>query len=155
MSDKPTDKKKSIWEHIKSTNGKIAIVIAFFVGYQELRPIVKDLLGVDDDIQAVITECNAYTDAEIMGKEERAEMYLDILTDDIYRIQKKMERDSIEYANNHKKFAVGFRSDHNGILSYRDKFGNECATRINHTTGQLEFFNLRKDRWDRCFYENQ
>lgn len=155
MTDKTPDQpKKKFWDHLHKTNVKIGIVIAFFVGYQELRPIVKDVLGVDDDIQAVVSECNLYTDEAIDKKQNKAEMYLDILVDDVYKINQRYIKDSIEYDNNHRKFAVGFRSDLNGIMSYRDRFGNECSTRINHDTKAIEFYNLKKEKWDRCFFED-
>ncbi len=145
---------KTIWEHIKSTNGKIALVVAFFVGYNELKPVIKDALGFNDDMEEIVYECNLYTDDQIEEQKEEAEKYLDILLADIYRINKRYEKDSIEYAEKHKKFAVGFRSDLNGILSYRDRFGVECATRVNYETGEVEFHNIRKDKWDRCFFED-
>ena len=154
MDKKPEQLKKKFWDYLHKTNVKIGIFVAFFVGYQELRPIVKDLLGVDDDIQAVVSDCNSYADEAIEKKEKVAQMYLDILVDDVYKINRRYEKDSIDHSNKHRKFAVGFRSDLNGIMSYRDRFGNECSTRINHTTGSIEFYNLKKDKWDRCFFED-
>lgn len=146
--------KKTLWEHLSSTNGKIAIVIAFFVGYQELMPIIKDVLGFTADNKAIVDECNDYTDKQIDNKQTKAETYLDVLLEDVYKINKRYERDSLEYANKHTKFAVGFRSDLNGIMSYRDRFGNDCSTRVNHQSGETEFYNQRKGKWDRCFFED-
>jgi hypothetical protein len=146
--------KKKAWEKISSTNGKIAIVIAFFVGYQELMPILKDVLGFTADNKAIVEECKLYTDEAIHNKEEKANSYLDILMSDIVRIQKKMYNDSVTYAQKNRKFAVGFRSDLNGIMSYRNKFGRDCPTRINHLSGTFEFYDMRQDKWLRCFYED-
>ena len=146
--------RKAAWKKLSSVNGKIAIVVAFFVGYNELMPYVKDVLGFTADNKAIVEECKSYTDEKIQDKKDEAENYLDILMADIVKIQKKMYQDSVQYANQHKKFAVGFRSDLNGIMSYRDRYKNDCPTRINHTTGDMEFWNRRKDKWDRCFYED-
>ena len=72
MSETPKSK-KSIFDYLKNVNVKIGIVIAFFVGWQTLSPIIKDVLGLDDDIQAVISECNSYTDKAIDKKQNKAE----------------------------------------------------------------------------------
>lgn len=151
---KPPVSKQKIWETLKSTNAKIALIIAFVVGYQELMPIIKDTLGFTADNKAIIEECKAYTDEKIESKKETAETYLDIIMNDIVKIQRRLYNDSLEFSDKNKKFAVGFRSDLNGIMSYRNKFGTECATRINPVTSQFEFYDIRKDRWLRCFYED-
>ena len=146
--------KKSIFEWMKGTNGKIAIVIAFFVGYQELMPIIKDVMGFTADDKAIVEECKQYTDDQIDKKQTKAESYLDILLDDVYNINKRYERDSLQQALHFEKFAVGFRSDANGIMSYRDRMKNDCPVRLNHSTEHIEFFNQRKQKWDRCFFED-
>lgn len=146
--------KGKVWETLKSTNAKIALIAAFVVGYQELMPMIKDALGFTADNQAVIEECKKYTDDKIESKEGKAEMYLDILTSDIVSIKDYIRNDSLTSADRRKKFAVGFRSDLNGIMSYRNKFGTECATRINPSTREFEFYDIRKDKWLRCFYED-
>ncbi len=154
MGENTSDKKKTIWSHLSGANAKIALLLAFVVGYSELMPVVKDFLGFNDDMEEIAAGCNYYTDTEIKKKQDEAEKYLDILTADVYKINKRYERDSIEYANNHKKFAVGFRADLNGILSYRNRRGIECSVRINHETGRFQFYSMRRDMWLDCFYED-
>ena len=153
MSDKqkPEDSQKSkkdwVFDKLKSTNVKIGIVIAFFVGYQELMPILKDVLGLTADNKALVEECKHYTDAQIDSKEVKAQMWLDILTNDVYKLNQRAYEDSIIAANKTQTFAVGLRADVNGIIHYRSKYNHECSVRLNHDTHNIEFKSFRRDEW--------
>lgn len=145
-------KKNWFFDKIKSTNVKIGIVIAFFVGYQELMPILKDVLGFTEDDRALVEECKQYTDDQIQNKKDVAEMWLEILTDDVYKLNKKAYEDSIVNANKLVTVAIGLRADANGIVYYRSKHGNECPVR--YRDGIIQFRSKKRDTWLPIFIED-
>ena len=146
--------KPTVWDKLKSTNGKIALVIAFFVGYQELMPMLKDVMGFNDDIEAVVQECNDYTNEQIDNREHKAQDVLDIIVSDVDKINQRYVRDSLDYAFKHQKFAVGLRSDANGIVSYRSRHNAECSVRVNRISGQIEYYSELKQSWFPILFED-
>lgn len=147
-----TPKKKfDIWGWLTSTNGKIALVVGFFVGYQELMPIIKDVLGLTDDMKQTELNCNAYTDQKIEEKEGKAEMYLDILMNDVVEIKEELRQDSIADAQK-EWFAVGLRANKDGAYIYRDRFQAQYPVRPDFVEG-CYYYRDHEGDWIKCYFE--
>jgi len=155
---KDSEKKKfSIFDWLKSVNGKIAIVIDLFVGYEELMPRLKGFFGFDDDLASVVTECNKYTYEKIEAEKADAYMWQDYFLVQIEKINDRYSQDSLEYELKHDKFAVGIRSDKSGIRSYRNSRGEDCSVRVNRLGEKpaIEYYDNRKMEWLPIWIEDQ
>lgn len=146
-------KKPTIWDKLTTTNGKIGIVVALFVGFESLKPYVTDLLGLDDDIEAAIEECKGYTDSRIAAKDSIGDQWLDYLIYEVDMIKKKNEIDSL---TKDPTFAVGLRSDLDGIYHYRNRHKKNCSVRVNKMTNPytIEYYEERKQEWLPILFED-
>ena len=155
---KKKDKEEStFWKLVTSTGGKIGAIVGLIVGLQFLVPFIQDFF-VGDQIKTHDQEIRNYVDEELdrrFGeKEDEGQMWLEIFLGEFNRIDDRYERDSLAYANNHRTFAIGLRADMNGIVSYRSRHKKECSVRINHSTGNIEFYRERKQKWLPILFED-
>ena len=148
---------KGIWKHLGNINVKIGIVVALFVGYESLQPYISGLLGFNDDIEAVEQRCKDYTDEVTSENKADADQWLDYFLYEISRINDRYTQDSLEHARTHEKFAVGVRSDLNGIMSYRSSKRQDCSIRLNRMVDPIaiEYYDVNREKWLPIFIEDR